>query len=53
MHTSTLQPVSALALADPYGGPTLAHKAGAFMILIAASAGFVVMVLWPVVVRFT
>ena len=33
-------------------GPTMAHKAGAFMIPVAASAAYVVTVLWPVVTRF-
>lgn len=28
------------------------HKAGAFIILLAASAAFIVMVLWPLVARF-
>jgi hypothetical protein len=51
MNTA-LQPTRMVNLSQHDGGPTLAHKAGAFMVLTAASAAFVVMVLWPVVTRF-
>lgn len=49
---NTLQPISMMTVSARHDGPTLAHKAGAFMTLIAASVAFVVMVLWPVVTRF-
>ena len=52
MQTLTLQPASSMTVSGPHEGPTLAHKTGAFAILIAASAAFVVTVLWPLVTRF-
>ena len=50
---NTLQPNSMIGVSAHDGGPTAARKAGAFTILIAASGLFVVMVLWPLVARFT
>lgn len=52
MQTLTLQPTSMMTRSGPHEGPTMAHKAGAFIILTAASAAFVVTVLWPLVTRF-
>lgn len=52
MQTLTLQPTSMMNMSGPHVGPTLAHKAGAFTVLLAASAAFVVTVLWPLVTRF-
>lgn len=52
MNTLTLQPTSMMIKSVHHDGPTMAHKAGAFMILMAASAAFVVTILWPVVTRF-
>lgn len=53
MNSLALHPASRLDMAGPHVGPTRAHKAGALTILMAASAAFVVTVLWPVVTRFT
>lgn len=50
---NTLLQVDLLNLPDRGGAPTLARKASAILILALASAGFLVMVLWPVVVRFS
>ena len=52
MHTLVLQPIGMVTVERPHEGPSLAHKAGAFTILLAASAAFVVTVLWPLVTRF-
>lgn len=52
MNTLTLQPIRMVDTSVQHDGPTMAHMAGAFMILIASSAAFVVMFLWPVVARF-
>ena len=52
MNTLTLQPASLIDMSRAHAGPTIAHKAGAFLILVAASAAFVVTILWPVVARF-
>ena len=53
MQTLTLQPARMMAPSAPHEGPTLAHKAGAFIVLISASAAFVGTVLWPLVTHFT
>ena len=52
MNTLTLQPTRMVNTSVQHGGPTMAHMACAFAILIAASVAFVVMFLWPVVARF-
>lgn len=53
MQTLSLQPTSSMTVSSgSHQGSTLAHKAGAFVILIAASCAFVVTVLWPLVTRF-
>lgn len=50
---NTLQPASRIGLSIHDGGPTPARKAAAFTLLIASALAFVVMILWPVVARFT
>lgn len=52
MSSMTLQPYQMENTSHVPHGPTMAHKAGAFTILMAASAAFVVMILWPLVARF-
>ena len=52
MQTLTLQPGSRVPMARTHEGPTMAHKAVAFTVMLAASAAFVVTVLWPLVTRF-
>ena len=52
MNTLTLQPTSMVNMSGRHDGPSMAHLAGAFTILLASSAAFVVMFLWPVVARF-
>ena len=49
---TTLQPSHLVHTSSQHDGPTTAHMAGAFTMLIAASVAFFVMFLWPVVTRF-
>lgn len=52
MNTLTLQPTGMVNMSVQHDGPSMAHMAGAFTVLIASSGAFVVMFLWPVVARF-
>lgn len=49
---NALHPAGSMTMSVPPSGPSVAHKAGAFTILVAASAAFVATVLWPLVTRF-
>ena len=51
MNVHTLQP-DRLPSMPSQDGPTMAHMAGAFSVLIASSAAFVVMFVWPLVSHF-
>ena len=50
---NAMQPPMPMPMVTPHHseGPGWAHKASAFVVLIAASGGFVAMLLWPVVTR--
>lgn len=52
MQTLTFQPSSMMPMPGSHAGPALTRRAGAFIILMAASTAFVVTVLWPLVTHF-